>query len=51
MNQIHQKDGTEIFCKKKIIDSLIGKNVKIKERSDLPTGHRFIVGDNSTVEI
>jgi len=44
-------DGTEIFCKKKIVDSLIGKDVKIKERSDLPTGHRFIVGDNSEIEV
>jgi len=44
-------DGTQIFCKKKIVDSLIGKDVKIKERSDLPRGHRFIIGDNSEVEI
>ena len=44
-------DGTEIFCKKKIVDSLIGKDVKIKERSDLPKGHRFIIGDSSEIEV
>jgi len=51
MNQIHQKDGTEIYCKKKIVDSLIGKDVKIKERTDLPKGHRFIIGDSSEIEV
>jgi len=44
-------DGTEIFCKKKIVDSLIGKDVKIKERTDLPKGQRFIIGDSSEVEV
>jgi len=44
-------DGTEIFCKKKIVDSLIGKDVKIKERSELPKGQRFIIGDNSEIEV
>lgn len=42
---------TEIYCKKKIIDSLIGKDVKIKERGDLPKGQRFIIGDSSEVEV
>ena len=44
-------DGTEIYCKKKIVDSLIGKDVKIKERTDLPKGQRFIIGDSSEIEV
>lgn len=44
-------DGTLIFCKKKIVDSLIGKDVKISERGELPKGHRFIIGDSSEVEV
>lgn len=44
-------DGAKINCNKKIVDSLIGKEVKICERSQLPKGNRFIIGDNSEVEI
>ena len=33
----------------RIIESLIGKNVKICENQSKPAGHRFIVGDNSNV--
>ena len=44
-------DGAKINCSKKIVDSLIGKDVKIFERNELPKGNRFIIGDNSAVEI
>lgn len=40
-----------IDCKKKIVDSLIGMDVKISERDKLPGGHKFVVGDHSEVEI
>ncbi len=44
-------NGAKICCKKKIVDSLIGKDVKILERSQLPRGYKFVIGDNSEVEI
>lgn len=44
-------DGAKINCNKKIVDSLIGKGVKISERDQLPKGHRFVIGDDSEVEI
>jgi len=44
-------DGAKICCPKKIVDSLIGNNVKIQERNELPRGHRFVIGDSSEVEI
>ena len=40
-----------IMSKKKIIDSLIGSGAKIFERNKLPKGHKFVIGDNSEVEI
>jgi glucose-1-phosphate thymidylyltransferase len=44
-------DNVVISTQKKIVDSLIGRNVKIYEREKLPKGHKFIVGDNSEVEL
>jgi glucose-1-phosphate thymidylyltransferase len=44
-------DGTKINCSKKIVDSLIGKDVKIFEGKELPKGNRFVIGDNSLIEI
>ena len=35
----------------KIVESLIGRNVKIQEGIKLPKGHRFIVGDNSDISL
>lgn len=44
-------DGTTINCSKRIVDSLIGKDVKIFEGNELPKGNRFVIGDNSVIEI
>ncbi|UZE92313.1 MAG: glucose-1-phosphate thymidylyltransferase [Methanosarcinales archaeon] len=44
-------DGTKINCNKKIVDSLIGKEVKISDRDQLPKGHRLVIGDSSQVEL
>jgi len=44
-------DGAKINCNKKIVDSLIGREVKISDRDQLPKGHRFVIGDSSEVEI
>lgn len=44
-------DGANINCNKKIVNSLIGKDVKIFERTELPKGNRFIIGDSSVIEI
>ena len=44
-------DDAIIECDKKIVDSLVGKGVKIFERNKLPKGHKFVIGDNSEVEI
>jgi len=44
-------DGAKINCKKKIVDSLIGREVKILDRDQLPKGHRLVIGDNSQVEL
>ncbi|ATZ61225.2 MAG: Glucose-1-phosphate thymidylyltransferase [candidate division WS2 bacterium] len=43
--------GTKINCNKKIIDSIIGKNVKICDKEKMPKGYRFIIGDSSQVEL
>ena len=41
-----------IDCRKKIIDSLIGKDVEILDSTQrLPEGHRLIVGDSSKVTL
>ena len=44
-------DGTEIINARKIIDSLIGRDVKIKKSTGLPEGVRLVIGDRSEVGI
>jgi len=45
-------NGARIDCGKKIIDSLIGKDVEILDSAQrLPEGHRLIVGDSSKVTL
>ncbi|MGV8174212.1 MAG: glucose-1-phosphate thymidylyltransferase, partial [Methanothrix sp.] len=44
-------EGTMIDFRGKIVDSLIGTNVNIGERTRKPNGYRFIVGDGSEVRI
>lgn len=40
-----------INCRKKIVDSLVGANVKILESAQVPRGCRFVIGDSSEVSI
>ena len=42
-------DRSEIIEGGRIIESLIGKEVKIKRKTDLPNGRRLIIGDNSEI--
>jgi len=43
---------TMIICEKRIINSLIGKNVNIvSSNKSIPTGHRLILGDRSWVSL
>ncbi|ODS36694.1 glucose-1-phosphate thymidylyltransferase [Candidatus Altiarchaeales archaeon WOR_SM1_SCG] len=42
---------TIIDCGGKIVDSLIGKNSRIISRETLPKGYRFVIGENSEVNI
>ncbi len=42
-------DRSEIIEGGRIIESLIGKEVKIKRKTDLPNGMRLIIGDNSEI--
>ncbi|MBC7334308.1 MAG: glucose-1-phosphate thymidylyltransferase [Actinobacteria bacterium] len=42
-------EGTEIKCGGRIVESLIGRNVKILEQSNHPIGRRLVVGDNSQI--
>jgi glucose-1-phosphate thymidylyltransferase len=44
-------DGSKISCKRKVVDSLIGRRVRISERSHLPRGQRLIIGDASEVDL
>jgi hypothetical protein len=44
-------DGTKIDLRRKIVDSLIGANVRISESSKKPNGYRLVIGDSSQVEI
>ncbi|UCD07882.1 MAG: glucose-1-phosphate thymidylyltransferase [Candidatus Aenigmatarchaeota archaeon] len=42
---------SNINCKKKIVGSLIGRHSIIKSYDKLPHGNRFIIGENTTLEI
>lgn len=45
-------EGAKITCKKKIVDSLIGKNSVISSKDELlPNGHRLVLGENTIVNI
>ncbi|MBU1118685.1 glucose-1-phosphate thymidylyltransferase [Patescibacteria group bacterium] len=45
-------DDADISCKRKIVDSLLGKNCTITDaHATLPSGNRLIVGENSIVEL
>jgi len=43
--------GTSINCRKKILDSIIGMDVKILENENIPWACRFFIGDSSDVRI
>ncbi len=42
-------DGSKIINAGRIVESLIGKNVRVQECNSKPCGHRFVVGDNSEI--
>lgn len=44
-------DGARIDVRRKIVDSLIGANVRIFESNQKPKGYRFVVGDSSEVRV
>jgi glucose-1-phosphate thymidylyltransferase len=44
-------DDSKIINAGKIVESLIGRNVKIRESAALPKGNRLIVGDNSDISL
>lgn len=45
-------DGVMLDCGKRIVDSIIGKNAKIRsEQSTQPRGHKLIVGDQTNIEL
>ena len=44
-------DGTRVDVRRKIVDSLIGANVRISESSKKPNGYRFVIGDSSEVKV
>ena len=44
-------DGSAIDRAGKIVESLIGRNVRIREGLTLPKGSRLIVGDNSEISL
>lgn len=44
-------DDSKILNAGRIVESLIGKNVKIQESVSKPKGHRLIVGDNSDIAL
>ena len=41
--------GSSLMNAGRILESLIGKNVKIQENGGRPVGNRFVVGDNSEI--
>jgi glucose-1-phosphate thymidylyltransferase len=44
-------EGVTIDCEIKIIDSLVGKDVQIISKDDLPQGTRFILGENCRITL
>ena len=44
-------DESRIVNAGKVVESLIGRNVRIKECDSLPRGSRMIVGDNSDISL
>lgn len=43
---------TKIVCEKRIVNSIIGRNVSIiSSNKDIPSGHRLVIGDNSFVSL
>ncbi|VVB71087.1 Bifunctional protein GlmU [uncultured archaeon] len=44
-------DDSKITNAGKIVESLIGRNVRIQESAALPKGYRLIVGDNSDISL
>lgn len=45
-------DEADIFCNKKITDSLLGRNCSVLDSTkSLPPGHRLFIGENSFVEL
>ncbi|MBO8175049.1 MAG: glucose-1-phosphate thymidylyltransferase [Thermococcus sp.] len=44
-------EGSEIRCGGRIVESLIGRNVKILEQNNHPIGRRLIIGDNSQLTL
>jgi len=44
-------DGSNIAHGGKIIESLIGKDVKISRNGSLPKGKKLVIGDNSEIEL
>ncbi|RLF55967.1 MAG: glucose-1-phosphate thymidylyltransferase [Thermoplasmata archaeon] len=44
-------DGCTVENSDRIVDSLIGRGVKIIKKNDFPKGKRFVIGDNSEVSL
>jgi glucose-1-phosphate thymidylyltransferase len=42
-------DGSNIMNAGRIVESLVGRNVRIRESDGKPKGHRLIIGDNSEI--
>lgn len=45
-------DGAALQCGRRIVDSIIGKNAKVRSANGtLPRGHKLIVGDQTDIEL
>jgi glucose-1-phosphate thymidylyltransferase len=44
-------DGSKIINAGRIVESLIGRGVRIRENDSKPKGHRLVIGDNSEIII
>ncbi len=44
-------EGARIFSKKRIIDSIVGKNSFIDAVNEIPNGHRLIIGEKSYLSL